>query len=308
MPTHRGGHRCRAFLALLTLALAFGVGTVTWTPAIQISKNERDVTNKFPVEAEGAIWTLDFRFKDPRIIPVRVPGRGGTRLCWYMWYQITNRTARPRTFIPSFELVTNDFPGVFYDVVLPSVQREIIKLEDKTGYQNIQNSVTIALKPIPPSKAENAFPIRKTGVAIWDASRNLDDPKKRSLSETTRFSIFISGLSNGSVLVDPLPGDVDQKPILRRKTLQLDYKRIGRQFARDSREFQFQVPHKWVYRSMRLYVPNKDEKLANPVEKMGYRLFPGPRFGKNIAYTIPSEKIHTARLQFHVTQEGSRVK
>ena len=45
-------------------------------------------------------------------------------------------------------LATLDHPGVYKDEVLPSVQEAIQKVEDRTGYQDIKNSVTIASKPI----------------------------------------------------------------------------------------------------------------------------------------------------------------
>ena len=59
----------------------------------------------------------------PRLIAVDVPGRG-RKVCWYMWYQVTNNTSEPRFFVPEFELVTHDVPKnpVFRDQVLPTVQ------------------------------------------------------------------------------------------------------------------------------------------------------------------------------------------
>ena len=57
-----------------------------------------------------------------------------------------------------------------------------------------------------------AFPRAITGVAIWDATSGdpkKRDPKVKDLSDATRFSIFIRGLSNGYVIVDPLVAGVD---------------------------------------------------------------------------------------------------
>lgn len=244
--------------AVLT-ALLFGVSMAL----AQQSYNEREVKSTPSGLDKDTVWSLDFKFKDPRIIKAEIPGRG-TRLCWYLWYQVVNRTGEPRRFIPDFEIVTLDFPGSFHDEVLPSVQKAIEKIEDPTGYQKIKNSVTIAAEPIPPSKEENAYPRAVTGVAIWDAS-SVDPEELKSkfkqLSETTRFSIFVSGLSNGWVLVDPEPIGNDKRPVVRRKTLQLNFKRTGGRFAQNSREFSFEAPAEWIYRSSRLRIPNIQDVL-----------------------------------------------
>jgi hypothetical protein len=249
----RGG---RWALALLTAAAA----GLWLSPAPAANPNERDVKaapNVLDREdlntAEGKIWALDFRFKDPRLITVDVPGRG-RKVCWYLWYQVINRSKEARTFIPDFELVTLDKNTVHRDQILPKVQEAIREVEDPTDALKIKNSVTIAAEPIPPSK-QDATPRAITGVAIWDDV----DP------DTTRFSIFVSGLSNGWSVTDPIPPDT--KPVVRRKTLQLNFKRLGDRFATASNEIQFVEPAQWVYRGSSLKMPalpglggGKDEK------------------------------------------------
>src|SRR5207244_3913228 len=118
--------------------------------------------------------------------------------------------------IPDFELVTLDRNTVHHDqsFVLPKAMDAIRKLEDPTGLIDIKNSLTISNAPIPPSKPD-AAPIAVSGVALWD---NVDP-------QATRFSIFVSGLSNGWTEVDG--NTADGKPIMRRKTLQLNFKRLG---------------------------------------------------------------------------------
>lgn len=234
-------------LALLAGAAAFLGLTARGQQANQF--NEREIRSTPSALDKGDVWAFDFRFKDPRIIKVHVPGRG-TRLVWYVWYQVINRTGKPETFAPTFEIVTHDYPGVYHDEVLPSVQEAIRKIEDPPGYQDIQNSATISVKPIPVSKPPGeAFPRAVTGVAVWDASPA--DPKKRgkerTLAETTQFSIFVQGLSNGYVIVDPPAPNL--KPITRHKTLQLKYKREGDRFSTDARDFKFIPPAEWVYRA-----------------------------------------------------------
>ena len=246
----RGG--CGA-LALLS------VGVLAWVgPAPAANPNEREVKPQPNVldrqelnTPDSTIWALDFRFKDPRMITVEVPGRG-RKVCWYLWYQVINKTKEAHPFIPDFELVTLDKNTVHRDQILPKVQEAIRQVEDPTDFLHIKNSVTIAAEPIPPSKPEGT-PRAVTGVAIWDDV----DP------DATRFSIYVSGLSNGWSVTDPIPPDT--KPVVRRKTLQLNFKRLGDRYYQDSREIQFVEPAQWVYRGSALKLPalpglGKEEK------------------------------------------------
>ena len=56
--------------------------------------NEREVKSQASSLDKAGVWSLDFRFKDPRLIKVHVPGRG-TRIYWYLWYQVINHTGAP---------------------------------------------------------------------------------------------------------------------------------------------------------------------------------------------------------------------
>jgi hypothetical protein len=195
-----------------------------------------------PRKPDSKIWVLDFKFNAPRLITVDIPGRG-RKLCWYLKYQVINNTKEPITFYPDFELVTIDKPGVFRDQVLPKVQEAIGQIEDPTGYQELQNSVTIASKPIPPSKP-NANPRAVNGVAIWDDVN----------PDSNRFSIFVSGLSNGWSLAEIPP---DNKQIIRRKTLQLNFKRVGDRYYQHSGDIRFVPPAEWVYRATNVTLDGK---------------------------------------------------
>src|SRR5947209_7396141 len=117
---------------LASLALLLGLH-LTWALG-QTSYNEREVKSEPSAldDPKLDVWSLDFRFKDPRLIKVHIPGRG-TRICWYLWYQVINRSKEPRVFIPDFELVTHDYPATYHDEVLPSVEDAIRKLEDPTN-------------------------------------------------------------------------------------------------------------------------------------------------------------------------------
>ena len=204
-------------------------------------------------KVDSKVWVLDFKFKDPRLIKVDVPGRG-QKVCWYLWYQVINKTKEAHTFIPDFELVTHDQHTVHHDQVLPKVQDAIRKIEDPTGYLNIKNSVTISAEPIPPSRP-NAKPKAVTGVAIWDDV----DP------DTNNYSIYVAGLSNGWSQTDN-PIAADKEPVIRRKTLQLNFKQLGDRYNMSSEEIHFVGPYQWIYRASELsagsLTPAKPEEKA----------------------------------------------
>ena len=247
MPTrHRSCLRPLGGLLLTVL----GLGLALSTASPQSTFNEREIKAQTSALDKADVWAMDFRFKDPRMIVVNYPGRG-TRVFWYLWYQVINRTNSPQLISPTFELVTLDNPAVYRDEVLPAVVDAIRKVEDPTGYQKIKNSVTISEQKIPFSlPPEEAFPIAVTGVAIWDATAadpKRRDPKVKDISETTSFSIFISGLSSGSVQVDgPAPG---LPAITQYKTLQLNFRRKGDRYSVDPRDVEFIAPAKWIYRA-----------------------------------------------------------
>lgn len=233
------------------------------TPAVcQVGFNEREVKSQASQLDRSGVWAMDFRFKEPRLTKANYPGRG-TRIFWYLWYQVINRTGELRPPLTlQFELVTLDHPGLYRDEVLPLVQEAISKVEDPTGYQDIKNSVTIGASKIPVSKPpEEAFPRAVTGVAIWDGSAadpSKRDPKRPDLSECTRFSIFVRGLSNGYVEVDsPVPGE---PPITQYKTLQLNFKRKGDRYSIDARDMEFVPPAQWIYRSAGRRMPTDNGK------------------------------------------------
>jgi len=251
--------RCKLWMLLavlvptLSFGMVFAAGPFNEFEAKAV-KSDLDKSN---------VWVLDFRFKAPRLIKVDIPGRG-SRICWYLWYQVINNTGEPRTFIPDFDLVTQDTdnPGSYHDEVLPKVQEAINKIESPTNadYLMAKNSVTISNQPIPVSKAD-AYPVAVTGVAIWDGT-NADpkkrDGKKKDLADSNRFSIFVSGLSNGWVLTDPPGGKGDDLPVVRRKTLRLEFKRRGDRFLLDARDISFQPPAEWIYRASTLKLPKED--------------------------------------------------
>src|SRR6516162_6669723 len=246
MNVRRGRQFILLFAALAAVGSLAGL-TLAQNPNEREVKPERNVQDTDDIASpDSKVWVLDFKFKDPRVIKVDVPGRG-QRVCWYLWYQVTNFTKQPRVFVPDFEFVTRDKNAVHHDQILPKVQEAIARLEDPSDYLKIKNSVTIAVEPIPPSKPNAPRPV--TGVAIWDDV----DP------EANVYSIFVSGLSNGWAVTDPIPPST--KPVVRRKTLQLDFKRVGDRFLQRSEDVRF-LRSEWIYRGSQIEVPGLPSAAA----------------------------------------------
>ncbi len=168
--------RCSTLVLCLTLAAILPIGL-----ALAAGPNQRDVEPQPNVldtdditKPDSTVWVLNFRFKDPRLVMVNIPGRG-CRVCLYMWYQVINNTNEPHLFIPDFELVTHDKNSVHHDHILPTAQEVISRIERDNIGTPIKNSVTIFAEPIPPQKPL-AIERSVTGVAIWDDVRSGVEP------------------------------------------------------------------------------------------------------------------------------------
>src|SRR4051812_43993325 len=118
--------------------IATGLGAIA-TPSLLLAQprtgfNEREVLPQLTANDKEDIWTLHFRFQDPRIIVENIPARA-RKLCGYMVYGVyTLAPGRERvTFVPDFELVTLDRHTRHADEILPSVEETIRKREDPTG-------------------------------------------------------------------------------------------------------------------------------------------------------------------------------
>jgi RNA polymerase sigma factor (sigma-70 family) len=195
-----------------------------------------------PWDGPQGAWTLHFKWKDPRVLTVDIPGRG-KKAIWYLWYEVVNPTGEPRLFIPDFELVIPGKKTVHRDELIPQAEDAIARVEDPTGRLSIKNSVTMAAEPIAPARA-GAPPRPVVGVAIW-----ADVPP-----DASRFTVFVSGLSNGWVpVVDPVVAGKDEAPVVGRKTLRLNFKRVGRQV-------EFVPPAEWVYRLTKLKTADQGGK------------------------------------------------
>lgn len=260
-------------LSLVCFALAQGPNEKYIKPAPNIQDRDEiyDKDGKTP-KLGSKLWVLDFKMKPLRSIKVNVPGRG-EQVCYYLWYQVINHTAEPHTFVPDFELVTQDTRMTYRDEILPRVQDAIIALEDPQNILDMRNSVTITKDPIPPSRPM-ALPKTITGVAIWtDPNEPLPNDsdevkakkaKQPKLTDSNFFSIFVAGLSNGYTEAEEVVGAAD--PIVRRKTLQLKFQRKGDGALRRDEDLKYNG-HEWIYRASSLQLPKELKEEKAPEKK-----------------------------------------
>ncbi len=181
-----------------------------------------------PRDKDG-IWVLDFAFKPLRIRTVEVPGKG-RRQVHYLYYKVTNRTTKPRNFVPEFTMV-NELGQKFFDNVVPQAVPLIQAREDATipllGAVNVMGMIPPSTKP---DVDDSVF-----GVATWDKW----DPK------SDRFSIYVRGLSDG---YKELPAASGGKPTIKYKTLRIDFIRRGDEHNLNEKEIYLNdPPYEWVY-------------------------------------------------------------
>jgi hypothetical protein len=188
-----------------------------------------------PRDKEG-IWVLDFSFKPVRLRTIDLAGTGngtskGRKVIHYLYYRVINHTDKPRMFVPQFSLVT-DTRQRLEDAVIPQALPIIQAREDASV--PLLGAVDI-MGMIPPSTKEG-IDDAVFGVAVWEGV----DPK------ADRFSIFVRGLSDGHQ--DVLPPPDGGKPIVRYKTLRIDFIRRGDERNLHEKEIQLNdPPYEWVY-------------------------------------------------------------
>src|SRR5947209_3309722 len=129
-------------LSLLPLALAQNPNEKVIKPGPNVHDKDEIYGPDGNPKPGSKLWVLDFKIKPLRSIKVNVPGRG-EQVCYYLWYQVINKTTDPHTFVPDIELVTQDTRMTYRDEILPRVQDAIIQVEDPSGVLNIKNSVTM---------------------------------------------------------------------------------------------------------------------------------------------------------------------
>jgi hypothetical protein len=200
----------RAFLGAVALSAVGG------PIALAQTKLERQIDPLALPLDKADVWTLHFNYKAPRIATLETLDKNGKpakKTIWYMWYQVYNMSGEPQTCLPEFELVTKDLNTSHLDEPQPTLVEQLRKIEDPTGILNIQTSISISKRPIPPSLPD-AIPRKISGLAVW-TDINEKAPK------TNRFTVYITGLSNGLAVEQTLTNE----KLIRRKTLQINFLR-----------------------------------------------------------------------------------
>lgn len=193
--------------------------------------NERWIDASVLPRDKQSIWVLDYAFKPVRIITVEIPGKGRRQL-HYMYYQVINKTGKPRMLVPQFTLVT-DTGKRYEDTVNPQAVKVIQAREDPSipvlGAVDVMGMVPVSTK----QGVDDAV----FGVAVWE---NVDP-------SADKFSVFVRGLSDGYQVVPPPEGST-AKPTSKFKTLRIDFLRRGDQFDLKEREIQLLDPaYEWIY-------------------------------------------------------------
>lgn len=199
-------------------------------------------------------WTLHFRYKPPRIVSLDALDRSGKPAkmgVWYLWYQVYNLSGEPQTFLPEFELVTKDLNTQHLDEPQPYIVEQLEKIENPTGHERLKlhSSIGISKRPIPPSKPD-AIPIVVTGVAVWTEM-------SEKAPKTNKFSIYVTGLSNGLAVEETQTGE----RLIKRKTLQINFLRPtddNRPQITDIVPDDANGPaERWIYRTVSTVKPKK---------------------------------------------------
>src|SRR5215217_3744358 len=153
-------------------------------------------------------WEFKFKHSAPKRIVVDT-GNGAPQAFWYLTYTVTNKTDQERTFLPVFEMMTNDGKVIRSDRNISRRVFDVIKTREKN---NLLEPFTQIAGEIRLGEDE-----AKDGVAIW----------KEPMPEMGSFSIFLTGLSGENARLKDAEGkdvkDADGQSIILRKTLQMNY-------------------------------------------------------------------------------------
>ena len=159
-------------------------------------------------------WELTFDYKAPMRIVVNVPGTPTPKAYWYLPYTVTNDGEETQTFIPQFEMLTED--GKVH-----RARKDV----PKQVFEAIRNRERNQLL-VPPTKVGGdlspGVDQARDSVAVWE------EPNK----DIGTFKIFVGGLSGEFVELkdkdtgEPLK-DSKGEPLILRKTLQLTYSASG---------------------------------------------------------------------------------
>jgi hypothetical protein len=152
-------------------------------------------------------WELKFDVGLPTRVVVLAPGDSAPKAYWYLTYTVANRTGRELTFLPFFEMLTENGTVTRSDRLIPPAV--FATIQQREGKQFLEPALRIA------GELRIGDDQMRDGVAIWpEATPNLG-----------HFTIFASGFSGESTTLPA--ASADAKATILRKTLQLDYVMAG---------------------------------------------------------------------------------
>ncbi len=178
-------------------------------PIAPDARGADDAAGSYPKPSPFPVtWEFDFRHKPVKRIVVDVPG-GAPQAFWYMTYSVTNKTDQARTFLPVFEMLTEDGKVIRSDRNLPYKVFTEIKAREKNRF--LEHFTQIG------GEVRIGEDEARDGVAIW----------KEPSPEMGTFSIFLTGLSGEIARLKDAEGKdlkgADGQSIILRKTLQMNY-------------------------------------------------------------------------------------
>ena len=232
-------------------------------------------------------WSLDFKFKVPRMIWVDIPQANGAmqrKLVWYLVYAVTNsgkvmvpvedeslpypttegkkvwevkQSDKPVRFIPKFAFEAHcrfplpQKPSVVHETV--SVYKEMVL---PLAVSAIQSREDKNRKLLTTPEMCREIPVGETvwGVVTWFDVDTVTEEKPTALY---RFSIYIEGLTNAYRWTDKpenlkIEGGINRGRRLVNKTLKLNFWRPGDEFYPHEGEIRYGLPgevdYEWVYR------------------------------------------------------------
>jgi RNA polymerase sigma factor (sigma-70 family) len=187
---------------------------------VALHQDRGEAARQGAVKVDAKKWTLDFQFKDPRVVVLDLPQKGRTSVA-YLWCKVINNTGGPIGFTPGFAIVDAQGTAVVPKAAPVPVVEAIRNAEDPAGSLSLIDLMTIRRQALRPA----ALDTRQgtvVGVVTWDAA----------YSRGKTLTVFVSGLSNEQ------RWDANKQPLL--KTLKLSFTCEGAEFRFASRE--------WVYR------------------------------------------------------------
>ena len=175
-------------------------------------------------------WELDFEYRDPQRIVLRLPGQEKEHTYWYTIFTVTNNTGQDVELIPTFELLTDTLQTLENNIGVPTGVFAAIKRRHARLYPLLSNPMKAFGRLL--QGDDNA----KDCVAIWP---QFD-------LEASKFAVYVGGLSGEQRnIINPawllkeqnkeLPNVKDVPQFFNlQKTLRIDYKLPGDRRTRET--------------------------------------------------------------------------